>query len=184
LQGLTTERRICQADPMTNESNPTRARFALLRDQTDGDGCQNDEQGADIAFALLEDDGGSPVAWARVVHADVAESGAYSAYDHMDGDAPEWSADSCPDFDDANIVSLGCGGSIGLEFVDDDGATVEMQTGRQKLRVGEFGAQCEEDPAEDVYEVFLCPGAQNPDELPDACTLSVGSGRGERAFEF
>lgn len=184
MQGLTTQRRICQSEAMTNASTPTRASFALIRDLTEGDGCQSDEPGADLAFVLLEDGEGSPLAWANVVQEDVADGGAYANYDHLDGDAPPWGADSCPEFDDANIVSLGCEGSVAVEFLDADGERLDVESGEQKLRVGEFGAQCEQGQDEDAYEVFLCPGAQNPDDLPGACTLSVGVGQGERAFEF
>jgi hypothetical protein len=52
------------------------------------------------------------------------------------------------------------------------------------LRVGEFGAQCDGGDDLDRYEVLLCPNIASADSLPDGCTVSVGVGQAERAFEL
>jgi uncharacterized protein (UPF0548 family) len=71
-----------------------------------------------------------------------------------------------------------------VEFLDDTQTPVGARSGEHRLRVGEHGEQCGDGADPDRYEVTLCPGVENMDDLPVGCTVSVGVGQGERAFEI
>ena len=183
LRGLTTERRVCQVDDGA-QGTGVRSAFAVVRDVTEGEGCATEHPGADISFVLLEDVDGEVVAWGRVVQTEITTQSEYSTSAHIDGDRPEWGADSCPEFLPDHVIALGCAGSITLEFVDEMMAQVGAKSGEHRLRVGEFGGQCQDGDDADRYEVLLCPGGENVDDLPQGCTVSVGVGQGERAFDI
>lgn len=185
VQGLTTEQRVCRDDMMSSTNPDVRSRFALIRDMTEDDGCADGLPGSDIAFVLLEDQTGNVQGWGRAVSADIqAEGNDFSAVDHVDGTRPEAGADSCPDVTQDNLVSLGCGGWIAVEFVNAEQEPVEAKSGEHWLRVGEYGAQCDDGDELDKYEVLLCPDAATEQELPERCTIPLGVGTGERAFGF
>lgn len=184
LPGLTTERRVCQVTDDQDTVN-VESRYALVRDSTDGAGCETTDPGSDLAFVVLEDLDGDVAGWGRAVKAGLGEeANDFSSYDHLDGDRPDWGADSCPEFRDSTIVSLGCGGYVAIEFVDENGEDVQARSGVQQIRLGEHGAQCDDGDDLDRYEVLLCPGAEQPDDVPEMCAVSVGVGQGERVFAF
>lgn len=182
VKGLTTERRVCQ-EQSAIMGEPLRSTYALVRDRTDTYGCDPGQPGADLAFVLLEDLQGDIVAWGRVVRDDiVADNNDFTSWSHLSGQRPDTGADSCPVFDADHVATLGCGGALSFEFVDDGGQQVQLRGGEHRLRVGEIGEQCGEEAA-DRYEVLLCPDAAL-DGLPQGCSVSIGVGQGERAFEL
>ena len=185
LEGSTTPSQICGVpeDP-EDRAVLVETTIALIRDAS-VDGCEGGAPGADIAFVLLEDASGEIEAWGDIVAAQVGDEGnGFAQTAHIDGRAPEWGADSCPELRDESVVSLGCGGSIAVRFADENGNDVSLQRGAHRIRVGERGAQCE-DFAADTYDLFLCPGATFGDDVPEACGVEVGAqGAGERVFEL
>lgn len=184
LRGLTTQRRVCGIDD-GNSSSGIETSYALIRDTTEGDGCATGEPGADIAFVLIEDLDGGIVAWGRVLDGELGEEESdYTSWAHLNGARPADGADSCPALDENSVVALGCSGYLVVEFVDTNGAPVTARSGEHLLRVGEYGAQCDGGTDSDRYEVLSCPGVENMDDLPQSCTVSVGVGTGERAFEI
>lgn len=182
VKGLTTERRVCsEQDAIMGD--PLRSTFVLVRDRTDDDGCLPPQPGADLAFVLVESLDGEIVGWGRVVEDALdTDQNSFASWAHLDGTRPENGADSCPPFDDQHVVALGCGGALALDFVDADLQQVELRGGQHRLRVGELGEQCGE-VLVDRYEVLLCPDASR-DELPLGCSVSIGVGQGERAFDL
>lgn len=188
LRGLTTERRICKLDEGGQVTN-VRTRYAVILDASEPAGCDAPDPGADIAFVLLEDLDGEVVGWGRVVRGDAGPANdgqlnEFQTWAHLDGTRPEAGADSCAPFEADHVVALGCPGFIAVEFLDPEQSQVDARSGEHRLRVGESGEQCEGGTNLDRYQVLLCPGVENMDELPDRCTVSVGIGQGERAFDF
>ncbi len=183
LRGLTTETRVCRVDSGADAA-AVRSVFAVVRDASSGEACMTRHPGADLSFVVLETPDGEVVGWARAIKSGViTEDNDFSTVAHMDGDRPQWGADSCPDFELDHVVALGCSGFLAVEFLDAEQAQVGARSGEHRLRVGEYGAQCGGSDS-DRYEVLLCPGIENMDDIPDGCTVSVGVGQGERAFEI
>ena len=183
LKGTTTPLRICQTEAaVANNGDPVSVAMALLRDASDT--CDSQQPGADVAFVLLEDYGGAVVGWGSVVAGSTTgDANAFGSWEHIDGGRPDAGADSCPVRTPDSVCSLGCDGFIAIDFRDAAGAIVPIERGRHRIRVGELGPQCEDEEA-DTYDVFLCPGASSEDDVPGACTVAVGTGSGERAFEL
>ena len=79
-----------------------------------------------------------------------------------------------------NVVSLGCGGTLIVEFVDSASATVELASG-QELFISEFAPVCNRTPANDAtgsdkYDVYLCDANLDTTVGPDNCNIALKSG--------
>lgn len=178
--GLTTSARTCQAASSGDGTDVVSSRFVLIRDVTEGVGCQTADPGSDLAFVALEALDGEVLAWGSVVHAElVLQGNDFASWDHIDGQPPSYGGDSCPDFDPGNVVALGCGGAIVVEFPQGGGAT-DLVSGQGQVRVAEYGGQCDGGTADDAYEVMLCPGQSDPTDAN--CTVRLGEGQGEKVF--
>lgn len=182
VKGLTTQRRICAPANTTS----VRTDFVVIRDRSTDASCQAPAPGTQLAFVLAEDADGELLAWGRVVRDDVATTdNDWADVSRLDGARPTYGADSCAQDE---ILALGCGGAVALQFFAADGASpdppLELRSGEHKLRIGASGMQCDGGRDTDRYEVFLCPEVKNVDDVPLLCTLSVGIGHGERAFDF
>ncbi len=180
LQGTTTQLDVCQGEMEAGRGEPLGATLVMVRDTSEAD-CDATAPGADLAFVLLEDSNGAVVGWGEVVASSIeGESNERMSISHIAGMPPAAGADSCPEPSDESLVALGCGGYAAIRFLDGE-RVVELRSDVHTIRVGERGAQCD-DEAEDNYDVFLCPNAASGDDVPDLCNAPVGSGSGERAF--
>ncbi len=132
-----------------------------------GDECgmfepeQTRDPGADIFAVSLETESGEPIAWGRIVYGDaiIGEENDFGSSAMLDGSPLQLEPDrNCPDpLEDGNMLSLGCGGWIAVEFVDETGATVDLTVAsRNRIRVYEAGNQCEVDSSSDRYDLAVC----------------------------
>ncbi|QDG53400.1 hypothetical protein FIV42_22435 [Persicimonas caeni] len=161
--------------------------FAQITDVSDTTndalcGDSLDDPGSDLYGIELTSADGSSSFWAQWVYDGVNHStDLASPAGVIDGTAPGLDAEDCPEagFSDS-VVALGCGGSLIVEFVDDQGTAVDILPG-DTITVYEYGAQCQTSPSadQDEWSVSICE--LNEDEaLAGNCTgeVAVGSGNG------
>ncbi len=152
--------------------------LARILDTSSGEqSCDVDDPGSDILAVALEDDTGTAIGWGAVVWDEIVfEGNLFTATDHLDGNAPDLNADRCPDdFNSDTVTSLGCEGSIVVEFLDADSQRIALDASAgQQIRVYEYGAQCVTGAATDTYDIDLCSdtaAAASGDE--GSCTIQL-----------
>lgn len=199
---------VCNTETGFCESTGTIAyRYIEVTDTTDieSDACVNPsdaDPGSDFLTAEILIDGQDAGIWAKAVNwapIDTDESGNTNALSSppthvVDGVAPSYSIDTgeCPDSfagNDDEIMALGCGGKIWLEFVDSDGASVEIPTdGSADIYVYEFGSPLCGSDTDDTYSVELCEvsrdditAAAAPGDVDCTGQAIIPEGQGEGA---
>lgn len=183
-------------------------KYVLIRDVTAGeadpatvDECKpgQGDNGSDLFGLELLDSAGQTLGYAKTIQfVNGAEpDGANQFTDAagvFDGSAPETqdvdvegSTYACPPrtgdetrLKPENVVSLGCGGTLIVEFVDSASATVELASG-QELFISEFAPVCNRTPANDAtgsdkYDVYLCDANLDTTVGPDNCNIALKSG--------
>ena len=154
--------------------------------------CANSSKdpGSDIYFVRVLGTDGEPEGYGNVSGVPVVGEGDGNeniSFGTIDGNAPPFRAggDQCPaaDFADSGIYSMGCRGSILLNFLDDGGNPVTLESG-MTIEVGEYGATCG-GSADDEYVVKVCT-----DSLDAAggsytsCTSVLGDASGFGTFQL
>lgn len=190
--GVNTASRVCRppADDELNgelpdeptSTSPTFAALVVESTATTTELCDLAEPGPDL-FAVAVEDGASTVAWGLVEFASVTVDGNDHANSSvLDGAAPDTDPTTgCPEFD-GHVVSLGCDGAfVVVSFVDALGDEVEVDPARHRVRVYEWGVQCDETALQDTFEARLC---RNADEafrgnLSSCSQLVIRNGTGE-----
>lgn len=183
---------ICEAgNPTTNNdtnNNTTTADpvyVALIRDKTMGAGCNNNNPGSDIVYVALEDEIGTKLGYAILDYDGIIEDdNTYSLGANIDGLAPDFTGE-CPEFTDTKVTALGCGGEIGVRFLDDEGVPVAIESGMQ-IHVFEFGGNCSTGSVDDEYDVILCSDTNAVVNNNDttSCTDNLGGGAGETTLNI
>ncbi len=184
---------ICVAGACTTPS--TQYYYAQVLDVTDTSStlCTNpdtNDPGSDIfGVELTKSDGSSYWAYSEWSDSIKATDESGNTNEHadaatiLDGNAPGLNADSCPTESFSNsVVSLGCGGSVIVAFVDSSGNPVQIEN-NDTITVYEWGAQCQSSPAseQDQWELDLCDATDN-DVAGGTCnpiTLNSGTGISE-----
>ena len=141
--------------------------------------------GSDIAYLALANAQDELIGWARAVAVarDESQTNVYTSTDHLDGLPLSIDQDGCPEPDGLgesfradSVVSLGCGGWLAVEFVDDAGRIIALESG-MRVEVGEFNGVCDGEPGfgdEDQLVVSLCPGAASgQDDLSTLCSETI-----------
>lgn len=142
------------------------------------------DAGSDIITVNLLDADGETIGFGRAVELEVGSgepdfvnaetvfSGQARADGYFQGVCPagEEVGGTPRQFRDNSVVSLGCGGSLFMEFADADGEVILVDPSAHKIEVAEFGPYCDGEgggtPAEgeygtDKFSVFLCATAIN-----------------------
>ena len=141
--------------------------------------------GSDIVFASLEDEAGTVLGYATLDYdGTTGDDNTFNLGANIDGAAPSFTG-TCPEFDETSVTALGCGGEIGVRFLDDSGTPIAIGSGMQ-IRVFEYGGQCSTGSVDDEYEVSLCTdtNAVVNDNNTASCTQNLGGGSGETAVSI
>lgn len=146
--------------------------------------CENpdtNDPGSDLFGVELTKDGESY--WATLTYeAIVNEDESGNPNEHTDadailnGEAPELDDDECPADFSGNVVSLGCGGQVIVEFHDDEGENVIIEAG-DEVTVHEWGEETCGGHAEDAYELDICTSGQ--EEVENGDCAGIGQGENE-----
>lgn len=165
----------------SNNNLPTLYYIVEITDTSSGDeACSVSDPGSDLFGVALESTDGSVIAWGEFVNAEEGTVSGGEINEHFDASvisgAPA-SMKDCPEFGDDTVYSLGCGGSLWVEFKDDAGNPVALDaTADQQVTVYEYGTQCG-GSAVDEYSITICEdteGARNGET--GACTINVLQG--------
>lgn len=163
---------VCNAAGVCEEAAAaTSQRFVLISDVTTA-GCTDTNQdgkydpGSDIMYVELRDANGQSLAWGTSVEYEKANdaNNDYTDDSIIDGMAPSNLITTgedigCPDgsnrFDPTTVVSLGCTGSLLVEF------NADIYNGHV-VNVGEYAPICNQNTGgsatgTDKYDVVLCP---------------------------
>lgn len=172
-------------------------RYILIEDVSmGGDSCNSTagvpalpDPGADIMWVKLDNAAGEEIGNGKTVSfnegtTQTAEPNGYKmASVVLDGTAPELGADLCPTsegnrFNPNTVVSLGCGGSLFVEFVGDAGAEILIENTNQ-ISVGEYAAFCNaaggNPMGSDRYDVYLCRTAVGAQPTKADCGTKLNS---------
>lgn len=142
--------------------------------------------GAKVMYVQLRDTTGAVIAYGTAVGDDIAAGSDFiNTFDVIDGAAPNL-VDQCPadeafvrgdngndittNFTDQTVVALGCGGSLYVQFEDENGDLILLDESHT-ITVGEFGPACN-DTAQteaDYYDVYICTDAGSNVSTPDNC---------------
>ncbi len=150
----------------------------LITDLTTGDACNGNDPGSDIISVSLEDAQARVLGYGALKYDGITgDTNEYNFGDNLNGSPPF--GDFCPEFDPFNVTALGCGGSIGLMFLDFDGNIVAIEQGMQ-IRVSEYGQECG-GSNDDQFEVFICTNTNDvvTNDVLTSCTQKIGGGSGE-----
>ncbi|WP_158542645.1 hypothetical protein [Lujinxingia litoralis] len=144
--------------------------------------------GAKIMYVELRNESGNPIAYGEAVGDDIgAESEFFDTFTVLDGLAPDLDG-QCPldetfnrndaegteittNFTDSTVVALGCGGSVYVQFRDEETGDLIVLDESHTIVVGEFGPTCNDtaQSAPDYYDVFLCTAAGSDVSSPESC---------------
>lgn len=212
----TTHTASCDDSKMCVSTEKVVTRFVQILDQSMGDSaCKStsggkSDAGSDIFDLQLLDANGEQVGFAKTVvyapgsgdpaytQADVVFNGMprdISFYDADNPVCPAGTADKPTDqFRDDTVVSLGCDGSLFVEFVDAAGAAIAIDSTHQIL-VAEFGGYCSDkvDPTNpggdevrfgsDVWSAYICETNATATEPTEAdCGLLLSPQDGDQGF--
>ncbi|RVU42562.1 hypothetical protein EA187_15335 [Lujinxingia sediminis] len=141
--------------------------------------------GAKIMYVELKDDSGV-IAYGEAVGDDItAGSDFINTFDVIDGSAPDL-VDQCPadeafvrldndneittNFTDQTVVALGCGGSLYVQFRDENDNLIALDESHT-INVGEFGPACNAtaQTSADYYDVYICTDAGSNVSSPANC---------------
>ncbi len=204
------------ADPVCVLSPTEEFRYIQILDASEGGSCDstsgagpdNADPGSDIMYVqALTSDGellgyGKFVDFEEGTNDNAAANGYNKASDVFSGDAPELGADQCPveapagsgnKFRPESVVSMGCGGSLIVEFTDKDDITAILALAAgQQVDVGEFGPYCtnpDNGEGSDKYSVYLCETTIGADpstiDFDTECLIELGTdAQGQEAFEI
>lgn len=147
--------------------------------------CDTSSPGSDIYAVELRDDQGNTLGWGSLVAENVIITGNLElAFESLDGIAPTLDGDGCVDRLSGNVLSLGCTGSIAVDFLDAAANPVPLETG-QTVTVYEYGATCSADTTTDEFTVFTCSNiAAVRDGDTSDCTNRIGTGTGIQTFQI
>ncbi len=160
-----------------NNANNVDATFIVQISDTTATDCDSSDPGADLVYVSLEENDGSILGFGSLIDdGTVGDNNEFNLGINLDGTAPN-SLNICPDFSAETVMSLGCGGFVTLEFLDDTGSRVGAVSGQQ-IHVFEFGSQCSTGSTADEYDIYLCT---DPSNTPGSCTVNIGGGSGEIA---
>ena len=166
----------------TNNTTPFSGYIVQILDKTtDAGECAGDDPGSDIIHVTLEDADGNPLGYGNFVGEDDLDfpDNTHDLGAHIDGSPTSYGA-QCPDvFDENSVYSLGCGGYVTVEFLDDGGIPIAYEAGMQ-ISVLEYGIFCGGSAADD-YDVILCDdtdGVKNNDDV-SSCTNNLAGGSGD-----
>jgi hypothetical protein len=163
--------------------NSTEYLYARIMDVTDPANtsmCQDvGDPGSDIFAIELRKQGQSY--WAVWVNdGNIVSAG--NDYDSpigiIEGNEPYWSG-ACPDSFDGNVVSLGCGGSMLVEFVDDNFQSQLIEQG-DDIVVYEWGERCQASTGgeQDQWYLSICESSSDTYNGECAGSTDLGAGTG------
>jgi hypothetical protein len=176
----------CKSITDNNTNNVANPIFVIQIEDvtTDSDACSATtnglgDGGSDITYARLLDAQGEVLGFAEQVDCSPAAGSEYTNCGHIDGNAPDIGADSCPIEDGGRfrldtIFSTGCGGYLLVQFLDkDSGQPIPISAGQQ-IEVGEFGPNCG-GSGDDLWQVYLCTDTADARAFSTtSCTEPVG----------
>ncbi|MFW5965906.1 MAG: hypothetical protein ACOCV2_00240 [Persicimonas sp.] len=160
--------------------------YARVQDTSEtgsDEACENpdtNDPGSDLFGIELVKDGESY--WATLTYEAVRsqdESGDPNDHDDaeaiLDGESPEFDEnEECADGFTDHVVALGCdGGSVIVEFLDEEGENIEIEGGDQ-ITVYEFGEQTCGGHPEDSYRLEICTTGQDEVESGDCDGIDQG----------
>ncbi|MEZ4461940.1 MAG: hypothetical protein R3E66_19895 [bacterium] len=169
---------ICENDRCVPDPN-VNVYVALIRDLSVADSCTGSAPGSDIVYVALEDGSNTVLGYASLDYDGTTGDGnMFSIGFNLDGTPPLFNG-ACPEFDETSVTALGCGGEIGVRFLDERSRPVSLESS-MKIRVFEHGGQCDPDAINDAYEVLLCTDtdAVVNDNTTESCTRKLGGGSG------
>lgn len=137
------------------------------------------DPGSDIQGIELLDSGGNSLGWGNLVAEAVDLEGNDEAnYEVIGGTAPALDGDGCVDTFSGNVLALGCGGWVAVEFLDGSGAPVALEND-QTIFVYEYGGVCSTGTTDDTWNAFLCTDTAAISDGNDAsCATLLGDGSG------
>lgn len=157
--------------------------FAELLDTTTDEGaCASTNPGSDIFGIMLTKAADNSVAYGRAVNGEskdrsggeINERGDFDFV--LDGTAPSLN-DVCPESFDATF-SMGCGGVVLVEFLDENGGLVEIETG-DLITPMEWGGTCPTGDDLDTWKVSVCDNTVSRNTLEGDYTACQGISQGE-----
>ncbi len=181
---------VCVVDPTYNNTNTNNTNntnnvtadpvyVALIKDTTTGVGCDGDNPGSDLIYVSLEADDGTVKGYGEAIYEDyLGDENVYTLGANLDGAAPN-STNTCPEFNEDNVTALGCGGAVGVRFLN-NGTPVPIELDDQ-IRIYEFGGQCPTGTTVDAFDLVLCSDtdAVVNDTNISSCTNTLAGGEGE-----
>lgn len=168
LEGDDQGRSVCFTAPETESYL-----FMEIQDATNPDTTEcttGSDPGSDVFAIDVFDDTGAQVGYGAGVglaQGVGAENNANTFYTVVDSETPAGFCDTPEnnEFSADTVVSLGCGGSLFVEFLSiDDGTPLPVEPGWTVI-VHEFGAQCTANATDESQSVWLCPADTSRDAL-------------------
>jgi predicted small secreted protein len=164
--------------PMTEETFTVVQILDVTVEGMNSDACNGSEgPGSDIGYAVLLDENGMALGYASAVwdmsvlaEGDDSVANPNVSTTNLNGDAPSTKARdggdmTCPaSFDDSNVTSLGCGGAVFVEFLDENDNPLPIQAGYQ-IGVSEYSPACfmtnpgDDADSEDEFAIYGCTDA-------------------------
>lgn len=171
----------------------------LIQDETEGfgthpdgnDRCEDstfgyDTAGAKIMYVELTDSStGDIIAYGSFVDFEIAGDTFFGeVHEILNGNAPAYDG-QCPDveefegqntnFTDSNVVALGCGGWVTVQFFD-NGSPIELNN-NHTIWVGEYGPSCDDTDTfqrgNDFYDVYICGDSSQSSTDLDTCDIRL-----------
>ncbi len=197
------QRAVCEASAPARcvlESTEV-TRFVNIQDSSSGEGsCASQtlgqaDPGSDLMYIRLVNASGEVIGHARSVlftegsnDADV-ENAFRRHREIFDGQEPTLGPDDCPlesgdtKFRPETVVSMGCLGSLIVEFVSVDGSgnVVLIESGHA-IEIGEYGPYCNRSnggEGSDRYDVYLCTTLRDTDRVDPLTECGTNLGLGE-----
>lgn len=179
--GSTCESGFCSPAPGGTEVVTT---IQVIDVTNDTAACGVGDPGADMQGIELQDIDGNTLAWGTIIGNAVETTGNDEVnLDVIDGTTPNLDENGCVDSFSGNVLSLGCTGWIGVEFLDAQGGPIPLEND-QTVVVYEFGAECSTGSSADAYTVAVCDDSEQVAAgVDDSCTNTLGTSSGIDIFE-
>lgn len=167
----------------TNVCEPYR--FVQIRDQTPSgtSACMSpsdNDPGADIIAASVENNNGDIVGWAQVLNDSIkGDPNDHSDPSVINGQPSNLGEDCVADGFSGEVVAMGCGGRLGIAFEKTDGSGYVELTENHSITVHEYGPQCSSSgSSEDDIAVTVCSHTAESNFSSEVNTTSNGSWEG------
>lgn len=151
--------------------------FAQLVDTTQGEGCNGSDPGSDIFGIELTKAADNSKAYALAINGNITGNHSRTDFDSvLDGNPSGYDGSACLEFSES--FSLGCGGDVVVEFLDSNGARVEISDS-DSILVMEYGGTCSGGTDDDSWRLNTCSADASRNDLVGDTSACNGTLQGE-----